>query len=110
MKKLNFNFNLKHANGQDFKEQGKAINLGTWLAGRLEETNEGSSKKFIGWAQLLAKGEPILVDDDDKDKLKQFIEKQKFANIIEFQLLEVIDNAKEMDANSNGKEKVKADE
>lgn len=91
MIKIELNRPLTDLEGKPVRD----ILLGKQLAEVLSASTKGNSIKVIAWAIDLWKGEPLQVDDSDKQWLREFVESSDhMANLLKAQLLTVINEAK----------------
>lgn len=85
--KLDFNFNLRGLDGQEFKE-----NAGQLLSTVLANLNKGNSTKLFDWALKLYNKQPLEIDDTDADVLKELIESTEHLTILsKAQMIKVIE-------------------
>ena len=90
MKTLDFNFQLLQLNG---REAGHA---GECLGNCLVSQSRGEALKFYDWAVRLSKKEPLIVDQTDCKKIREFIEGTDSMTILaKGQLLHYMDSVKD---------------
>ena len=71
-----------------------AEQLGQQLA-YSSEKDGNKLAKYWDWAKLLGKGKPLVLDNADKNTLKQFVEASDLFTWVKRQIIEIIENAKE---------------
>lgn len=80
---LDFNKALNGLDGKPLKgDEGKDLTVGRLLSGFLASHTKGDALKFFGWAQKLYNGEPIDLDESDKETLKEFVKNHEGLTIL----------------------------
>lgn len=75
---INLNKNVVDLDGKDIE----GVNLGKIIAQTLVQSSKGDALKFWSWANKLHAGEPLDLDDSDKELFKNFIKENDSLTIL----------------------------
>lgn len=78
--KVDLNKPIKNLKGEAVKD---SATMGEILADRMAgSSNVGDSIKWLTWAIDLSNGKPIEVDKSDINKIKDFLQKPEYFNVL----------------------------
>lgn len=87
---INLNFDLKSVDGKTI-----AGNAGAVLGQHISVSNKGDAIKLFGWATAFHKGEDVIMDQSDFNKLKEWVDSCDTISILtKAQILSYLDNVK----------------
>jgi hypothetical protein len=75
---IDLNKNVVDLDGKDIE----GVNLGKIIAKTLVQSSKGDALKFWSWANKLHAGEPLDLDDSDKELFKNFIKENDSLTIL----------------------------
>lgn len=90
--KLDFNFKITRANGQELDGVPQAI------ADLCEFQQSGDYKKYVSWAKDIQKDGTLEVDKHNAKELRQMVENSGLRAIVKDQIIDYIDSV------NNGKD------